>query len=170
MNSSNDKNAKDEMLSRLAREDYLRMGPQRSIKGLFESYKVKSRTEGRASVPTLNYPTLSRWRKENDWDAWVAQRLEEEQELDNAAFRTKRERALNQLTLLTDDVMAEMGRMIKDPMTPASVKAKLFETVLSRVIIDSKKDDDVGNNKLRGLPDPDATLEEKKRWLSDLQA
>lgn len=126
---------------------------------------MKSKRDGRESVPTLHKPDLYKWRNQYDWDTWVAQKHEEELAIDNAKLRNKRERALNQLTLLGDDTIAELGRMIRDPMTPANVKARLFETVLTRIVLDVKEDSR-GHNEFNDVPSVDASAEEKMRWLS----
>jgi hypothetical protein len=90
--------------------------------------------------------------------------------LDNAKFRAKRERALNQLTLLTDDAISQLGIMINDPNTPPTVKHKLIETVLTRVVLKPEEDETHNNRTFESLPGQSATEEDKLRWLSHLKA
>jgi hypothetical protein len=143
---------------------------KRSISQLYEIYKTKSKAEGRETVPTLHKPDLYRWRNAGDWDEWCAQRGIEDSELDNAKFRAKRERALNQLTLLTDDAISQLGIMINDPNTPPTVKHKLIETVLTRVVLKPEEDEANNNRTFESLPGQSATEEDKMRWLSHLKA
>jgi hypothetical protein len=171
MSSGRDK-AADEMMMMWAREDYFNMGPQRSINGLFNQYKTKSKVEGRQSVPTLHRPDLTKWRKEHHWDDWCVARTEQELEQDRKVTRQRRERALNQLTLLTDSSIAALQDIITDRSAPPAVRVKAADLVLAKVIIQDSPSirEEAGTKPLNNLPSKEATEEEKLVWIAEHQA
>jgi hypothetical protein len=171
MSTGRDK-AADEMMMMWAREDYYNMGPQRSINGLFNQYKTKSKTDGRESVPTLHRPDLTRWRKDHNWDDWCIARTEQELEQDRKVTRQRRERALNQLTLLTDSSIAALKEIISDHSAPPQVRVKAADLVLAKVIIQEtpSQREEAGSKPLNSLPSREATDEEKLVWIAEHQA
>lgn len=90
--------------------------------------------------------------------------------MDAALLRSSRERMLRHLAYLGDDVAAEMGKMIRDPNTPASAKVKLFDMVIGKIVVTAADDNTPSNSNLDGLPSLEASDEDKLLWLSKFRA
>lgn len=72
------------------------------------------------------------------------------------------------MTLLSDDAIAELGRLINDKHTPPAIKVKAIDLVLSRVIVQHEAEAEYRpQHELPNLPSPDASYEEKVTWLSN---
>lgn len=80
------KREQERIIRERAKEDFIQLGPRRSIQKLYTIYKDRAKKDGRPSVPTLHRPDLYTWAREDNWYADAQKRDEAEIESDRRNY------------------------------------------------------------------------------------
>jgi hypothetical protein len=162
---NNDKQAREEISQRVAREQWRRLG--RSIPKLFAYYR-DLRRQGRddeSPFGASHKPNLERWRKEYKWDQWADELDRIEEQEDSKRYAQKRRRLLDSMTVLSDDAVATLNEIMNSGGVEPRVRLQAVALWLQYIA--PKKVDSVEETTRELAPPPSITADpgEKIKWL-----
>jgi hypothetical protein len=105
---------RDKILAEQAFEIYWSLGPERSLRKLWEKLVEISREKGRDAVPTLHKPKLNEWRRRYNWDEQIRKREEEGEAVRRRDVQVLREQFLERCALMTEPAVIALREIIED--------------------------------------------------------
>lgn len=138
-------------------EDFVQMGPRRSIDALYGQYKEMAREFGRHAVPTLHRNDLYEWAKADNWRQRAIerdQRVIASQRRDYDSTRRLRLDALWNMSALAEQALREL---LESDETRDSVKLQAAREIYDRIGITAKTAPPPVIEELPELPEEDAS-------------
>ncbi len=169
-----------------ALNDFLAMGPRRSVEGLWREYVNRRRRDPdgslglRRDIPTTNKELLYRWSREDRWYEQAQAYDAEQQERELRNLSTLRSRVLEDLAVLAPLVVEQLATLLREGRQEVRLKAietwldrvgivRLSTTTMTREILqETERRQEQEAELLGALPPDDASEEEWARWLARL--
>jgi hypothetical protein len=108
------KETRDKILAEQAFEIYWSLGPERSLRKLWEKILEISREKGRDAVPTLHKPKLNQWYHRYNWAEKVRERERQNEEVRRRDVQVLREMFLERVALMTEPAAIALREIIED--------------------------------------------------------
>jgi len=108
------KETRDKILAEQAFEIYWSLGPERSLRKLWEKILEISREKGRDAVPTLHKPKLNQWYHRYNWAEKVRERERQNEEIRRRDVQVLREMFLERVALMTEPAAIALREIIED--------------------------------------------------------
>jgi len=108
------KETRDKILAEQAFEIYWSLGPERSLRKLWEKILEISREKGRDAVPTLHKPKLNQWYHRYNWAEKVRERERQNEEIRRRDVQVLREIFLERVALMTEPAAIALREIIED--------------------------------------------------------
>lgn len=155
-----------------AYEDYLLLGPNRSLNQLLNYYRSVAQKAGPEAVPTLARNTLFKWAREGHWEEKAKAHDLKTRGETLLTLESSRKAAVTELSNLLGMAVGVVHRVLGDPSVPAHTRLQAAKLVFELTGISLEKAEPEGQpqEELPPPPSPDAGVVEFEEYLRKLVA